>query len=223
MPRHRCLVIATALFLAAALTAGARSSRYQDETSARNGYPSFDYYVLSLSWSPDFCATHQDAPECGGVKKFGFVVHGLWPQREHGYPQDCAGPDFNPGEVPPDLYDIMPSKTLVRHEWQTHGTCSGLAERDYFALVEHAFEQTTIPTAYRQPLQQIEVSPRDIQENFAKSNPGSSLSAFSVQCSGNRFLKEVRACLTKDLKPRACGSDIQSNCHATTIILRPLR
>src|SRR5499427_7603553 len=54
----------------------------------------FDYYVLSLSWSPSFCETatgNARRQQCG-ARPFSFVVHGLWPQYEHGFPESCLVP-----------------------------------------------------------------------------------------------------------------------------------
>jgi len=42
----------------------------------------FDYYVMSLSWSPNWCALEGDArgsPQCDDSADFGWVLHGLWP------------------------------------------------------------------------------------------------------------------------------------------------
>ncbi len=183
---------------------------------------SFDYYVLSLSWSPDFCTTHPDAPECGGVKKFGFIVHGLWPQYERGYPKGCAGAPFDAAQVPANLPAIMPSPVLIQHEWESHGTCSGLAETDYFNTVIQAFGKVPIPSDYKGPLLSIEAAPSDIAQKFAQST-GFSQGAFALQCEGNRFLREVRVCLTKDLHGRDCSSGVRDTCHAGTVIMRPLR
>src|SRR5437764_14449848 len=97
------------LVLATLITPAFSRSRHRRGASASGQPGAFDYYVLSLSWSPDFCSTHADAPECGGVKKFGFVVHGLWPQNERGYPRNCTGVRFDPTELPADLHEIIPS------------------------------------------------------------------------------------------------------------------
>lgn len=43
----------------------------------------FDYYVLSLSWSPTWCALEGDergSPQCDADRDLGWVLHGLWPQ-----------------------------------------------------------------------------------------------------------------------------------------------
>ena len=49
----------------------------------------YDYYILNLSWSPEFCFTHPDNEQCPSHP--GFVVHGLWPERNDGsYPEHCG-------------------------------------------------------------------------------------------------------------------------------------
>src|SRR6476659_5472977 len=78
------------LMLAALLGAGtAQASRHQRSKSV--GEPGqFDYYAMALSWAPAFCATHDDPAECAPGKRYGFVLHGLWPQYVIGYPQSCS-------------------------------------------------------------------------------------------------------------------------------------
>ena len=84
----------------------------------------FDYYLLNLSWSPEFCHSHPDAPECATHSTF--VLHGLWPQNYDGtYPENCSSAS---GPSDPAAYrDIYPDQGLLQHEWRTHGTCSGLS------------------------------------------------------------------------------------------------
>ena len=182
----------------------------------------FDYYLLSLSWSPDFCAAHGNAPECSGAKPYAFVVHGLWPQYERGYPDACPGAPFDPRQVPAELSAIMPSDPLQRHEWSRHGVCSGLSQKEYFRSIERAFAAVRIPPEYRQPQRRVEVSPRRIKEDFERTNQAFPGGSFFVQCTG-RYVSEVWACFTKDLQPRACGTDIHDTCRSGSVILRPVR
>ncbi|MCB1968558.1 MAG: ribonuclease, partial [Candidatus Accumulibacter sp.] len=52
----------------------------------------FDFYVLALSWSPAYCLIEGDRAnkqQCAEERDLGFVVHGLWPQFESGYPEFC--------------------------------------------------------------------------------------------------------------------------------------
>ena len=83
----------------------------------------FDFYVLSLSWSPSYCeAEGEDAnqQQCAAGRPYAFVVHGLWPQFERGYPEDCATDESQRPEAIrcATLYDIMPSAGLIRYEWK---------------------------------------------------------------------------------------------------------
>src|SRR5690242_4828750 len=100
----------------------ALSQRHHSRPSHRGEPGAFDYYLLTLSWSPEFCHSHSDKPECQSGHH-GFVVHGLWPQYANGYPEHCSNA---PGlSNPAEMTDIMPDTGLVGHEWSTHGTCSG--------------------------------------------------------------------------------------------------
>ena len=98
----------------------------------------FDYYVLSLSWSPNWCALEGDArgsDQCDARHDHGWILHGLWPQYHRGYPEYC-----NTTERPPsramtrDMADIMGTSGLAWHQWKKHGVCSGLSASAYYAL-----------------------------------------------------------------------------------------
>jgi ribonuclease T2 len=192
----------------------------------RNASARFDFYVLSLSWSPGFCATpsgKKDDLQCGPQRHYGFVLHGLWPQYEQrGWPQDCSTEPLDPTIVD-RMLTIMPSPKLVRHEWTKHGTCSGLTSKEYFDEATQAFEGVTVPARYKAPLKQITVDPREMKRQFSAANPSYPADGFVVLCSG-RFLQEVRACVDKDLKGRPCNREVlRSACKAREIIMRPVR
>lgn len=186
----------------------------------------FDYYVLSLSWSPQHCSGPQGARDrfqCAGERKFGFIVHGLWPQFERGWPQSCStdpGPDRATID---EIMPIMPSVGLIRHEWQKHGTCSGLTARQYFHKVRDTFRMVRIPQDYQQPPREIMVKPSSIEAKFAAANPGMTPQSIGIVCSGNgRFLQEVRICLDRNGKPRPCGADVR-DCRTPEIIMQPVK
>jgi ribonuclease T2 len=164
----------------------------------------FDYYVLNLSWSPEFCYSNARNPECALDKHFGFIVHGLWPQfRQGGGPEYCGqqpGPTNLSG-----LLDIMPDPHLVAHEWQAHGSCSGLPANDYFGLVRQTFAALHIPAQFVRPTRQFNIRPADLKAAFVKANPGLPVSALALTCTGP-YLKAIEVCLTKTGKPTACGS-----------------
>ncbi len=98
----------------------------------------FDYYVLSLSWSPNWCALKGDAQgseQCEARHDHGWILHGLWPQFHRGYPSYCLS-----GERPPSramtagMADIMGTSGLAWHQWKKHGVCTGLAVADCCAV-----------------------------------------------------------------------------------------
>ncbi len=175
----------------------------------------FDYYVLSLSWSPEYCAgngTRRDEPQCDGHRRYSFVAHGLWPQNEKGFPQSCARGAHLDGDLVHDMLDIMPSPDLVRHEWATHGTCSGLDPQAYFAKLRSAFSAVIIPKRYHDSTRAFHADVDNLRRDFIVANPHLDGNDFAVLCHGH-FLQEVRVCLDKHLRPRKCGTDLRDHCR----------
>ncbi|MCU0227945.1 MAG: ribonuclease T2 [Bryobacterales bacterium] len=185
----------------------------------------FDYYVLALSWSPQHCATpagNRDRTQCAGPRSYGFIVHGLWPQFERGFPQDCGGSAAPSRQLLSRMMDIMPSEGLIRHEWRKHGTCSGLSPEDYFAVTRRAFEAFRTPAGYGTPSTTLNVKPSVYKQALLDANPALGAQHVAVICSG-RFLQEVRVCLDKNLNPRPCGGGVRDRCNVPEMIVRPLR
>ena len=67
------------------------------------------------------------------------------------------------------MLDLMPAPRLIYHEWDQHGTCSGLAAQAYFDLVRKAREAVKIPEAYAAPKATLTVTPDEVEEAFVKS------------------------------------------------------
>lgn len=180
----------------------------------------FDFYVLSLSWSPSYCAAEQGkGPQCGINAAPGFIVHGLWPQYERGWPRDCTTEEVGPfRQLIDSMLDIMPSPGLVRHEWKKHGTCSGLSSEAYFQLVRQAREHIIIPTQYRDVHKRRKVRPIDVEEAFIKANKGLADNGVAVTCDRKR-LREVRICMTKDLQFRDCAQVNRQACRVDQTIM----
>jgi ribonuclease T2 len=186
----------------------------------------FSYYMLVLSYAPDFCAQPQgekDPRECGTGRHVGFVVHGLWPQGE-----DTRGPE-RCGSARPVSQAILqatlsyiPTPSLIQHEWTTHGTCSGLSPADYFAALRKARDSLKIPADLAQPTQPVQTSPDSIEAELAAANPGYPRAAFRTSCYRDGDLQEIRICLAKDLSPRACGRSA-GECPVTSVNLLPVR
>jgi ribonuclease T2 len=186
----------------------------------------FDFYVLALSWSPSFCEAAGDRaerqPQCG-ARPYAFVVHGLWPQYDKGFPEYCQVPaprlDRN---IVSSMLDVMPAPRLIFHEWDRHGTCSGLSPRAYFETVRKARAVVKIPAEYIDLKAPLTVSPTEVEQAFVSANPGLSASAIAVGCDRER-LREIRLCLSKDLAFRDCGTAAQRTCKREKIVMPPLR
>ena len=197
--------------------------------AGRDRAAKFDYYALALSWSPTYCASKSgrgDNQQCGG-RRYAFVVHGLWPQFESGWPEKCQTDQrYVPNRLIEAMLPIMPSKRLIIHEWRKHGTCSGLVQENYFALTAKLFSQIKIPARYLSPQQPLEISSRRLVEDFVKTNGWLTPDMISVQCGNSRdraTLRELRICFTPAGKPRACGKNERRQCAAKTLVLPPVR
>lgn len=209
------------LGLLVAAPAAARSRHGQPDHTAGE----FDYYLLALSWSPAYCLDAPTSSQCNGSRAFGFVVHGLWPQNERGWPERCATTRV-PEAVATGMLDLMPARGLVYHEWATHGTCSGLEPADYFRLVRTARATIKVPDEFAKPGAAVEREPGAVAESFLRANPRLAPDSLVVGCSGGQVprLREVRICLDRDLAPRACGDDVRrAACRAPTVIVPPVR
>ncbi len=191
------------------------------EAQGRGGQAGdFDFYVLSLSWSPSYCADageRADRMQCGTGKAFAFVTHGLWPQYERGFPSDCRVTGRNPTRAQVDgILDIMPSPGLVRHEWRKHGTCSGLDPASYFGQVRAAYDKVVIPDALKSADEERDMSPADIERAFVDANRGMKPSGIAVACKDGA-LQEVRICMTEGLDFRPCAEVDRKACRSSRI------
>lgn len=187
----------------------------------------FDFYVLALSWSPSFCAENpsrarnpgRSQNQCAPGASPGFVVHGLWPQFDRGYPENCGGEDFIPYPVWSRLGDIYPDKGLARHEWRTHGTCAGLPARDYFDQIRAARARVTLPAALIAPSTPQNLSPRAIERMVIDANRGLYPGMVAAICRRAVFT-ELRLCLSKDLRNFvACPEVMRQACREPEVSL----
>lgn len=214
MTLARCLAVAGAwLFLVSPAFAQAFM---QEARGAPTG--AFDFYVLALSWSPGFCevsARGNERKQCEEGNGLGFVVHGLWPQSERGYPTFCEpGGRFVPRAVIDQTEGLFPDPNLARYQWRKHGTCSGASPSEYFSLVRKARERVRIPESLTGPRTETRVMPIEIERAFAAANPGLRPEMMAVSC-GRRVFQEIRICLDKDLRGfRQCPEVDRDGCRA---------
>jgi ribonuclease T2 len=186
----------------------------------------FDFYLLTLSWSPGFCATggaDKSPEQCSAGANLGFVVHGLWPQFQRGYPSDCD-PSRPVSRIALEATrGVFPSESLARYEWRKHGTCTGLSPEAYFASVRRARASIVIPNAFVSPREEQSISPSDLQRAFLSANPGLRLSAMAIGCRSGQ-LQEVRLCLSKDLRQFVnCPEVARATCRSPSIDMAPVQ
>jgi ribonuclease T2 len=198
-------------------------ARHHSRQPSDNTPGHFDYYLLSLSWAPSYCLVHPgDRYECQG-RGFGFVLHGLWPQfNGGGYPQTCATNVDLDREAEAIGRTLYPSPKLMEHEWQRHGTCSGLAPTDYFRTADRALAVVHVPAIFEAPKADQHLSPDQILAAFQAANPTLPPHAMTVGCSRDQ-LSEVRVCLTQTLQPRPCGRGVRDSCPSVPVTIRSAR
>ena len=184
----------------------------------------FDYYVLSLSWSPTWCAIEGDergSPQC--EKDFGWTLHGLWPQYEDGWPAYCRTSARDPSRrMTGEMEDIMGASGLAWHQWKKHGRCSGLEAEDFFALSRLAYDRVNRPEVFRKLDRAVKLPAEVVEEAFLEANPDWSADMLTITCRDRR-IQEARLCLTRDLEPRECGADVIRDCSMQDALFDPVR
>ena len=199
------------------LVAAAAAARGRGGAGAAPGH--FDYYLMSLSWSPSFCQTHPEETAQCHHQGYGFVLHGLWPQNRNGsWPQRCHSDAAPDAATVARTLAFMPSRHLIEHEWETHGACTGLDPRGYFELADRAFASVKVPSMLATPQNPPAISAAEVTKSFIEANPGMSGDMISVTCHDGFELTEVRVCLNKDLlAPQACGGRVRNSCRMGTL------
>lgn len=186
----------------------------------------FDYYVLSLSWSAAWCALEGDArddPQCDAGRGLTFVLHGLWPQEEAGWPSYCRTAERDPTRTETAaMADIMGGSGVAFYQWKKHGRCSGLSPEDYFRTARQAFDRIEIPEIFRQIADPVELPASVVEDAFLEANPGLARDEITITCKEG-LIQEARICLTRDLEPRRCGADVIRDCRLQEAVLEPVR
>ena len=175
----------------------------------------FDYYVMSLSWSPNWCdlvGRSRNAPQCEPGRDYGWVLHGLWPQFDQGYPQNCRTTFAPPSRRETGaMADIMGTGGLAWYQWNKHGSCSGLSPQAYFRTARDAYESVRIPQDFAKLTRDVTLPASLVEEAFLDANTDLAADGVTITCAAGA-IQETRICLTKDLQPRACGADIRRDC-----------
>lgn len=186
----------------------------------------FDYYVLSLSWSPNWCALEGDArgaAQCDVTEDHGWVLHGLWPQYQRGWPAHCQTAKRAPSRrMTREMSDIMGSAGLAWYQWRKHGSCSGLSAPDYYALSREAYDRIARPEVFRKLRDAVKLPASVVEQAFLKANPDLTHDMVTVTCRAD-YIQEVRICLSKELDPLPCGRDVIRDCQLSKAQFEPIR
>lgn len=190
------------------------------EAAQQQASGDFDYYLLALSWAPNFCATHSGpASECGVGRHVAFVVHGLWPQGERGrLDEHCQHTPPVAAEVVRYALNFYPDAGLVQHEWQCHGVYSGLSAREYFTAVGRVYQSLKIPAEVSNVAADTQMRAAALTREFEQVNAAPA-GSFVTSCHDGELVA-VEACFTKDLKLRTCSA-AQRACGGTLLLRAP--
>jgi ribonuclease T2 len=209
------------ILLAIAALCWATSAKAEGERAG-----DFDYYVLSLSWSSAWCALEGDArddPQCDAGRGLTFVLHGLWPQYENGWPSYCRTVERDPTRAETAaMADIMGGAGLAFYQWKKHGRCSGLSPQGYYQAARQAFDGIEIPDLFSRVSEPLTLPASVIEEAFLETNPGLQRDQITITCKDG-LIQETRICLTIDLAPRRCGDDVIRDCRLSDAVLEPVR
>ncbi|WP_435660150.1 ribonuclease T2 family protein [Leisingera caerulea] len=196
--------------------------------AAAEGEPAgeFDYYVLALSWSPNWCAQEGDArnaDQCDARHDHGWTLHGLWPHHHRGWPSYCRTAEAPPSRaMSRQMADIMGSAGLAWHQWKKHGTCAGLSARQYYSLMREAYTRVTRPAVFRKLDKTVTLPASVVEEAFLQENPSLSRDSLTITCRDGA-IQEARICLSKALDPVPCGRDVIKDCTLKDARLAPVR
>lgn len=167
-------------------------------------------YTLALSWSPQHCASagRRDRFQCGGQGRFGFILHGLWPNGIGAqWPQYCRPAQALPPRVLRANLCATPSADLLQHEWAKHGTCMSSSPEAYYDRARGLYAAVRFPDM--QALARTEALTRSsFTRAFLAANrrtaPGLKADAIRVRLSRDGWLEEVRLCLDKAFRYTSC-------------------
>lgn len=186
----------------------------------------FDYYVMSLSWSAAWCALEGDArddPQCDDGRGLTFVLHGLWPQYETGWPSFCRTGERDPSRAETAaMADIMGGSGAAFYQWKKHGRCSGLSATDFYRTARKAFGLVEIPEVLAEVSEPLTMPASVIEDAFLEANPGLQRDQITITCKDG-LIQEARVCLTTDLQFRRCGDDVIRDCRLKDAVLEPVR
>ena len=164
-------------------------------------------YTLAVSWTPEYCRNDHDpaSMQCSGRNgRFGFILHGLWPEAASGPPPQWCALTPRPS---PDVYTrtlcTTPVPRLIEHEWAKHGSCMAATPEAYWALSRQIWQRFRWPDPKRLS-RQPDLVVGDLREQIMAANPGLKRDQIGVLLSRNGWLRELRICHDRAFRPATC-------------------
>ena len=186
----------------------------------------FDYYVMALSWSPNWCEIEGDAKgsdQCDARHDHGWILHGLWPQYHRGFPSYCRTSERAPSRGQTNaMADIMGTGGLAWYQWKKHGVCSGLSSAEYYELSREAYASVQRPEVFRKLTKDIKLPASVVEDAWLKANPQLEADGITITCRQGH-IQELRVCLSRDLEPVPCGQDVVRDCRMKDAVFTPVR
>jgi ribonuclease T2 len=210
-----------AVLLTAALAAPLSAQSYQCRMPRIASVPSVERdgpvrrmpvtgYTMALSWSPEFCKPREgrraDALQCSGDHgRFGFVLHGFWPESARSWPQWCPTRRRPTGAQIARQLCTSPSAPLVAKQWAKHGSCTGWRPATYYKVSNILFDSLRFPDFDRLS-RKPDLRAGDLREWFVAANRGWRRDAIGMKANSRGWLEELRLCYDRRFRPTACDA-----------------
>lgn len=162
-------------------------------------------YTLALSWSPQYCrgGGANDVQQCGPDARFGFILHGLWPDsRAQNSLAWCRPAQPLAADLVRQNFCATPSVRLQQHEWAKHGTCMTDDPVRYFTAGRALFEALQWPDM--DGLSRVRPTVAAFKTAFSAANRGIRQDMVSLDVNEGGWLQEVKLCLNLDFRPTRC-------------------
>lgn len=165
-------------------------------------------YTLAISWSPEYCrGKERDGSfQCGSSSRFGFVLHGLWPDGQgRQWPQYCAPVAILPPRIVKDMLCATPSADLIQHEWAKHGACGWTDPAAYFGTARKYYDGLRFPDMMALSRRR-DLTVGAFRAEFARANAGlRGFSAGAIRVTHkNGWLSELWLCMDRRMAYVRC-------------------
>ena len=165
------------------------------------------FYMLALTWAPEDCRANGGDPgyaiQCRD-NRFGFVLHGLWPNgagRRH--PRYCGPAPRIAAETVRRHACMTPSTTMLQHEWAAHGTCGWATPEAYFEQAARLWDQVRAPA-----FSEASLTAGEVRDAFVAANPWMKREGIYIKAVDGDRLMDVRVCYDLEYRPMACKGSL---------------